>query len=356
MDKEQDEQQQDERQNGETGEAAEEQGQGGEQGADLFDHLNSELDALSDSEPAGEKEDAGADEEPEKPEEEAEGDEKEEDKEAGKEKEGGGQEEEEDPDALELTEDERKELSERAQQRFERLATRAREAAKQAETYRQQVEGWQEMVRESRASPEEFAQAIEYMRLIHSDDPDEQRQALKVLEAERAALAKRLGEPVAGVDLLSDYPDLQQRVKDMEIDEQTAHEIARARIMEQRQRERIQQQQSSRAQQQTQQTRIQQAAAQLNALGERLAKEDPDYTRKLEILKKHVIPRIRRLPPEEWAAAFEDQYRMLDELAPAVAPKPRVNTGTRRAGAAGGGRPEPKSMEEAIAQSLENME
>lgn len=351
-----------------------------EEGADdqtLFDHLNEGLGEPAEEETLASREDDGpegdeagdADEDPDRKtdgegtgdQDDAGPDRKEGDGEDKKDSKGDEPAEEKDEgaaqDDLELTEEEKKGLSERAKQRFERLANRVRETDAELQTARQNLDGWHEMVRETRARPEEFAQAIEYMRLLHSDDPEEQRRAFELVEQERTALAKRLGISAPGVDILAEFPDLQQRVKDMELDEQTAAEIAQHRIEKKHASERVQQDREQQGQQQRVRERVQQAASKLNALGKQLQRDDPDYPKKLELMKKHIIPRIRKtLPPEEWAEAFRDNYDMLGELGTEVRPRQPVDTGTRHPAGAGGRVKEPKSMEEAIEQGLTHMD
>lgn len=260
-------------------------------------------------------------------------------------------------DELTLTEEEKKTFSERSRQRFENLTGRVKETESQLQQTRQQLNDWHDMVRETKSSPEEFANAIEYMRQLHSDDPNDRKAAFDMLEQARTELARQLGIAAPGVDILTDYPDLQERVKNLELDEATAAEIAKARSTEKMQSQQAQQTAQQAEQQQRTRASLQQGTQELNALGDHLKKTDPDYPKKLEIMKKHVIPRIRQLPPDQWAKAFNDQYAILGELGQAVQPQqPPVNTGTRRASATGGGIKAPQNMEEAIEQGLQHMD
>ncbi len=233
-------------------------------------------------------------------------------------------------------------LSERAQKRFQALTERVRQAE-------EQLQGWRETLQATGARPEELSALLEYSRLIHSSRPEDQRRALQILEQERQALARRLGEPVPGVDLLAEHPDLKAKVEASEMGLEDALEVARARAL------RAQAEQQARSQEQllAAQQAEQQAIAELNALGAQLAAQDPDYQRKIEILQQEQLPWIRQhLPPQQWAAAVQVAYRQLSQALEAAArqqarPAPERQP-LRTAPSAGGGRQVPRTLQQAV--------
>jgi len=234
-------------------------------------------------------------------------------------------------------------LSERAQKRFRDLTQRLSEA-------NERLQQWEEVISQTKASSEELAMLLEYSRLVHGTDEDK-RKALQILEQERQALARQIGEPVPGVNLLDDHPDLKARVAEMEISEEDAIAIAKARNLEKRVQEQAQQQQQAEQKSQEEAQRVERALNQLDALGTQLKQQDPDYEAKIKILSEHTIPWIREnLPPESWAEAIAREYQMLSS----VAAKPQPDQSPLRPTAgSGGGKKEPKSMEDAIAQALD---
>lgn len=204
-------------------------------------------------------------------------------------------------------------LSDRAKTRFEDLSRRAKEG----EGWKQRAEQWQQTIESTGATPDQFGQMLTYSRLVNSGDPTQLRQALAVLESERATIAKALGEEVPGIDLLSDHPDLLQRVQLGEMDRNSALEVARARTSA------AAAQQMSQAQRQQQEETVahRQAVDGLNQLGAQLAAQDPQYEAKYELLKP-MIPIIAQMPPHQWGEAFMQVYRGIALPATAAAPAP----------------------------------
>lgn len=190
-------------------------------------------------------------------------------------------------------------LSERAQARFKELAGRA----KDGEAWKERAEQWQQTIESTGASPEQFGQMLTYSSLVNSGDPAKMRQAMGVLEQERNAIARMLGEEAPGIDLLSDHPDLAARVQQGYMDRNSALEVARARMMAAATRE---QSERAQAEQMTAQTH-QQAVNGLNVLGNQLSAQDPDYAAKYEAMKP-IIPIIAQLPPAQWRDAFLQAY------------------------------------------------
>lgn len=238
-------------------------------------------------------------------------------------------------------------LSERAKARFEELAGRAKDAA----VWKERAEQWQNTIESTGASPEQFGQLLTYSSLVNSGDPVKLRQAMSVLEGERNAIARLLGEEAPGIDLLSDHPDLVARVGQGFMDRTSALEVARSRAMVMATRQhndRVQ------AEQQTAQTH-QQAIDGLNVLGQQLAAQDPLYAQKYAALQP-MLPIIARLPPAQWRDAFVQAYEATAVQAPAPAPKRLAATPQPLSGTAGGGggnlKQQATSAQQAIEQAL----
>lgn len=208
-------------------------------------------------------------------------------------------------------------LSDRAQARFKELAGRARDG----EAWKERAEQWQQTVESTGASPDQFGQLLTYSSLVNSGDPAKLRQAMAVLEQERATLARALGEEVPGVDLLAAHPDLLERVGSGDMERASALELVRARDMAASSR---QQQERWQADQLATQVR-QQAVDGLNAMGNQLAAQDPQYTAKYAAMQP-MLPIIAQLPPAQWSEAFMTAYRavVVPAAAPATAPAQRL--------------------------------
>jgi len=115
---------------------------------------------------------------------------------------------------------------------------RGRERIKQVFAERKQLESditeFRELVKSTVMSPQEFAQTLEFGRLINSGDEKNLRVALEMIEGQRSMLYQKLGVEAPGVDLLAGHDDLKASVENMEITREKAVELAKYRKQQQR--------------------------------------------------------------------------------------------------------------------------
>lgn len=219
------------------------------------------------------------------------------------------------------------------------------------------------MIQETGASPEQYSQALDYLRMVNSPNVADREQAFGFLQQELAAMARMLGKPVPGVNMLEGHQDLIDELSTGRITPERAQEIAAAR--EARKFDQQRQQVTTERQRATQ--RQQEAVAEgrnaLNAIGRQLkARDGAVYETKRTVLVKSLAPVFARIPPADWAATFQRAY---DELpahafAPPPPPVPRVptpagNTPLRATNPAGGAVQQPKSALEALEMGLASM-
>lgn len=179
-----------------------------------------------------------------------------------------------------------------------------------------------QQVQETGASPEQYGQALDYLRVVtraNQGDMKAAEQAYAVMEQELASLAKMLGKDVPGVvDPLADYPDLVQKVANGDFDRAAALEIARSRTTETLSRAR----QAANDQQGQAEAARNQAAQDLNALGAELSVSDPHYAAKAPILVAQLQQIRDDLPPAKWAAAARRLYAAIPNPVAAPVPAP----------------------------------
>lgn len=223
------------------------------------------------------------------------------------------------------------------------------------------------MIHETKASPQQYGQALDYLRVVNSGDVGEIKKLIPFLQGELTALCRMAGMSVPGVDLLADHADLKQAVADGGMSQQHAEELAIGRD-----RTRTQ----STAVQQVQQTREQAAQAKqqgikdLNDLEIELKGQDPLFEKKRPLILEKLRtpdPRTGKTPiesthPSRWPQLFLKHYA-LTKLAP---PKAAVNGGKpvakvptnqplRARQPAGGATAAPKSALEAVMQGISSV-
>ena len=175
-------------------------------------------------------------------------------------------------------------LGEKASARFQALANEVKEYRAKEGDYQQMAETVQEFQRlaqESCNNAEEVTDLFDYARAVKTGDYDKVEQYLKQQIVQFEAISGRS----LTVDLLSQFPDLQQQAQEMTLTPEVAHELAQARWRQQQQQQYAQQsQQAQQAQWQQQQQAAQaeqqrqaefnQAVQDVNELSMQYAKSD----------------------------------------------------------------------------------
>lgn len=218
---------------------------------------------------------------------------------------------------------------------------------------------------ETKANPAQYGQALEYLRMVNSPNRADQEQALAFMQQELAVMARRLGKPVPGVNMLEGHNDLIEHVSTGRLSPEHAQEIAAARAAAQ-EAQRI----GQRQQQNEQITRqnleaVNKGKADLTSLGKQLLAADPTgYEAKRKILVNTLKPVFATIPPNQWAATFKRAYDALPAPARPVPPPPPIptqgakpqggggNTPLRASNPAGSAAPAPKSAAEALEMGL----
>lgn len=235
-------------------------------------------------------------------------------------------------------------LSQKAQERFTTLVNRVKEREAQFMQANEQLGQFREMIQSTGATPQEFSQAIDYMRLINKGDFES---ALRMIDDQRRQISLALGKPLPGADPLSDFPDLRQRVESYQMDEQTAIELARTRMYQQQAQQAQQTQyQSQQQEQQTLQTR-QQAIGQIDAMGKQWASTDPDFAAKEDIILKQLPEIAKNFPPQMWPQQVRILYNTISAMPMQPVQRTHQPAPLRPTGQSGGAR-QPGSMLEAM--------
>ena len=209
---------------------------------------------------------------------------------------------------------------------------RGRERIRQVFAERKQLEQdineVRELISSTKMSPDEFAQALEYGRLINSGDEKDVRVALEIIEGQRSALYQRLGVEAPGVDLLAGHEDLKTAVENLEITKERALELAKYRKADQIKQQETQQHQQTIQQQAQYQKTVQDAAGAMEAyLGTRA--HEVDHTARMEVIANHfknpanLQEFVAKFEPHQWPTAIKLMYDgVVVSKAPAHSPQP----------------------------------
>jgi hypothetical protein len=202
---------------------------------------------------------------------------------------------------------------------------RGQERIKQVFAEKKQLETdigeFRQLINDTGMKPEEFAQSLEFGRLVNSGTEADTRVALEMLEAQRTALYAKLGVEAPGVDLLADHPDLQKQVGDLEITRERAVELAKFRktegaraATETRKREQDQNNQEF-------ERTVTTAAGQMEAYLE-TRKSEVDHPARMRVISDHFRdPKnlqafVETYRPEQWGPTMRMMYDNIKLAAP----------------------------------------
>lgn len=250
-------------------------------------------------------------------------------------------------------------IKESTKERIQTLIGRAKEGEEAAA----ERDDFVNMVTSTGADAEQFSATLGWLSLYNSAKLDDRRKALTIMQQAVVGLAKEIGEPVAGDDVLSQHADLQAEVEEGTLTEARAMEIAQSRN-----RQAAETQINERTAQVSEQQRranaaVQQGKQELNALEVALKASDPRYVEKKAILIPALQQMMRTIHPSEWRATFQQAYDRLklpEKSATPTAPKKIERDDSheplRPKQPAGQGKKEPTTMEQAIDAALDSME
>ncbi len=212
-------------------------------------------------------------------------------------------------------------------------------------------------IEESKATPEQYGDALQTLSWLNSGDPAQMKQAYDYLMGEVRGLGRLLGIPVPGTDLLSAHEDLARKVAEGQMSQEDAEQVAAARDRVSVETQRSKQTQEQQLQQQRQEQAIEKAKVDLRALGARLQAADPHFQAKAAAMKPLIQNMLRVTHPSQWVKLYEQQYAVFPFTPPvkAAAPGARVPTNQpMRANKqpSGGQIKAPSSMLEAISAGV----
>lgn len=217
--------------------------------------------------------------------------------------------------------------SERGRERVQKLISERNEVKAKAEELDRSMSEVRDVLASAGMDAQQFAQHIEFSRLVNSSNPQDLGIAAQMIEQVRADIYKRLGQDAPGVDVLSDFPDLAQRVNSFELSRDAALEIARYRRQqhqaEQAQRQQQQLQQASQQETQAFQSAMQEVQTYLNSRS-----QDVDHQARMQVIgnyfkdQKNIQEFVQTYRPDQMAKAIRWMYDSIQAAPRQPAPSP----------------------------------
>lgn len=217
--------------------------------------------------------------------------------------------------------------SERGRERIQRLISERNEVKAKAQELDRSMTEVRQVLASAGMDAQQFAQHIEFSRLVNSNNPQDLGVAAQMIEQVRADIYKRLGKDAPGVDVLSDFPDLAQRVNAFELDRNAALEIARYRRqqqqVEQAQRQQQELQQTSQRETQAFQSAMQDVESYLSTRS-----KEVDHPARMQVIgnyfrdQNNINEFIKTYRPDQMAKAIKWMYDSIQVAPTQPAPSP----------------------------------
>lgn len=212
-----------------------------------------------------------------------------------------------------------KDMKAETKARVEKLIDIARTSQVERDTVQQSLDGIVEAVQKTGSTPEQYGELLSWMGLFNSPETAQKEKALELAVSVVERLSTMLGKPVSFSDPVTGHADLVAELAANKLTPTRAREIAVQRNQTKLNGEMQQHVHQSQlnADQQLEQDTVNARAA-LTELGTTLAAVDPQYAQKKAILLPQLKPLFDTLPPNQWKAKFESEYRKLVIRAPAT--------------------------------------
>jgi hypothetical protein len=258
-------------------------------------------------------------------------------------------------DDFQLTPQMKRYLSGEAQQRFHTLhryakeqETRAAEVTEQFTAVSKARDELMGLFSDHHVEPEDLGVLLDYNKRLKSGDL---QGALQIVDNARAGILRAMGKEAPGVDLLQEFPDLQQRVQNAELMREDALALANARRREQALMQHAGSQGAQQRAEATTRKSQEEALASIDGWAAKLAKEDIDYRAKEQKVLAKLPQIVKQYPPNLWLPTMQAMYEAIEIVKPAPAPD-GGGAPLRPSGAKPGGRQYTELTPEALRAGL----
>lgn len=216
-------------------------------------------------------------------------------------------------------------LTPKAQERFQALANTNKELTSKLEAVSslvggnleavapmlQSVQALQQTFQEHGVRQEQFEQGMQVIGMINRGDLEG---AQRFMQEQLRLISLATGKPVGAVDSLAGHPDLREAVDNLQMTQEHAMEVARARMVQNNTQQMQQRQQQEERQQQESRQAIQQGQLAVDKFCKAQMSTDLDYA-KIEpiLLKKIQGGLLQGIPPNAWAGIVQKTYELIKE-------------------------------------------
>lgn len=227
--------------------------------------------------------------------------------------------------------------------------TRADTLAQENERFKGSFESLKQLGFNDENAANDLVEFSAYRHLLYTGDAE---QFKGVLEAQIKQFELMHGKRIqVSASALDAYPELKQKVTDLDLDEDTAIELARARSVQERAGRDAQARNQAVQTEQQKQESVNAAVSEVTNLQANWQSTDPDYQAVLPHLQPLMSEIGRTYPPHLWASTIDIQYKALKK---ALATNVRQASTTQplRGNGHMSGKAAPANTQEAVLQAM----
>lgn len=201
-------------------------------------------------------------------------------------------------------------LAPKSQERFKALVSKNKEVQAKLDSIQQDYEQFQTTVKDAGINGQEFSHLMSYAKAVKTGNTD---QAIQILQAELRDLQIQTGKKAPDVDILDGFPELQERVNNLDITLEDALTIAKAHKAESRMQQDRQAEQATQQQEEAFQQSVKDSAETVTRMEEQWRKNDIDYPAKSEKILAKISDITKSYHPSLWPQVVEGYYNILTE-------------------------------------------
>lgn len=200
------------------------------------------------------------------------------------------------------------------------------------------------------AAAQDLVNFSDYRKAIYSGDAERFQSIIAdQIRQFEAAHGKRVQ---INASLLDTQEDLKKRVESLDLDEQTAFELARSRQLQERaQRQQLASMENVQRQQQFEQM-VNQSVSTIDQMQQNWSKSDPDFQAILPYLQKHIDDIGKTYPPHMWPQVVDMQYKTLKTALSDQRRQVQKVDQPLRGNGGNGSVPVPQNTQEAVLQAM----
>jgi hypothetical protein len=218
------------------------------------------------------------------------------------------------------------------------------------ERYKSSIDSLKQLGFNDSAAAEDLVEFSAYRHTLATGNVEEFK---SIIEAQIKQFEQIHGKRVSvSASILDDYPDLLEKVNDLELDEETAIKIAKMNALEQRA---TRDSRKNKEIQQTEQQKhevLQVAVNNVTEMQNNWLKNDPDY----KVIIPHLQPLIddigKKYPPSMWAETLDLNYKALKKALATTMKQLATKDEPLRGNGYMSGKPAPTSVQEATLQAM----